>query len=169
MTVSLDALDIRLLRHVADNPRAGFLELSRRTGVSRATVQARLERMERAGVITGYGPDVELGAAGYPVRALATLEIIQGALEIVAERLAAIPEVLEAYATTGAGDVQCRLAARSNEDLQQTLLQISRIADVSRTTSVVILSQVVAARFLPLLEAEVRPEPARTATPPQSP
>jgi DNA-binding Lrp family transcriptional regulator len=161
MTFRPDALDVRLLGCAAHQPRAGFLELSRQTGVSRATVQARLERMERAGVITGYGPDVNLAAAGYPVRALATLEITQGVLDEVATALAGIPEVLEAYATTGDGDVQCRLAADSHEGLQDTLLRITRIPGVARSNSVVVLSQVVAPRFMPLLEAEPREEPTR--------
>ena len=162
MTGRLDALDIRLLRAVAEHPRSGYLELSRLTGVSRVTVQARLERMERAGVVTGYGPQVDLAAAGYPVRAVATLEISQGALEDVEAGLRAIPEVLDAYATTGAADVHCQLAASSHEALQQALLRINRIPAVSRSTSVVVLSQLVAPRYLDLLESEPRAEPART-------
>lgn len=163
MTTPLDTLDVRLLALVHDSPRAGYLEWSRRAGVSRATVQARLERMERSGVIRGYGPDIDLVYAGFPVRALATLEISQGALSEVAAELARIPEVIEAYATTGAGDVQCKLAAVSHEGLQETLLRISRIDGVARSTSVVVLSRLVEQRFLPLLEAQPRAEPHRAA------
>jgi DNA-binding Lrp family transcriptional regulator len=158
----LDALDVRLLHALRTDPRAGVLEVSRRVHVSRATVQARLDRMEQAGVIVGYGPEIDLVPAGYPVRALATLEISQGALAEVATDLAGIPEVIEAFATTGAGDVQCLLAAVSHDGLQQTLLRISRIPGVARSTSVIILSTVVAPRYLPLLEAEPRAEPRRT-------
>lgn len=158
----LDALDVRLLAALRNDPRAGVLELSRQVAVSRATVQARVERMERSGVIAGYGPEIDLARAGYPVRALATLEISQGALAEVSTELAALPEVIEAFATTGAGDVQCLLAAVSHEGLQQTLLLISRIPGVARTTSVVILSTVVARRYQPLLEATPRTEPSRT-------
>ena len=71
----LDTLDLALLRALRDSPRAGVLQLSRITQVARATVQARLDRMERAGVITGYGPDIDLAAAGYTVLAFVTLEI----------------------------------------------------------------------------------------------
>ena len=70
----LDALDLALLGALRDSPRAGVLQLSRITQVARATVQARLDRMERAGVITGYGPDIDLAAAGYSVLAFVTLE-----------------------------------------------------------------------------------------------
>ena len=161
MTSPLDALDVRLLEVVQQAPRAGYVDWSQRVGVSRATVQARLERMERTGVITGYGPDIDLVRAGYPVRALATLEISQGALNEVATELAKIPEVIEAVATTGAGDVLCRLAAVSHEDLQETLLRIDRIPGVARSTSVIVLSSVVAPRYLPLFQAQPRPSPRR--------
>lgn len=160
--MDLDALDVDLLRELRGRPRVGVLELARTLRVARATVQARLDRMERAGVIIGYGPDVDLRAAGFPVQALVTLEIAQGALEVVTDELLATPAVLEAYATTGAADVWCRIAAASHEDLQQTLLDLNRSPTVSRSTSVVVLSVVVAPRVLPLLERE-RPQAPRRA------
>src|SRR5215472_4072735 len=114
----LDALDLALLTALRDNPRAGVLQLSRIIQVARATAQSRLDRMERAGIITGYGPDVDLAAAGFSVQAFVTLEITQGALDRVRSDLAAIPGVLEAYAITGPGDVLCKVAATSHTDLQ---------------------------------------------------
>ncbi len=157
----LDSLDVDLLAALRSSPRAGVLELARLTGVARATVQARLTRLEEAGVVTGHGPDVDLAAAGYPVSAFVTLEIAQGGLDEVAAHLAAVPGVLEAYATTGAGDVLCRLAAATMDGLQSTLLEISSSPAVVRSTSVVALSQVVAPRWLPLLQAEPRAAPRR--------
>ncbi len=154
--MDLDALDVRLLEALREHPRAGALELSRLVHVARATVQSRLARMEDAGVVTGYGPDVDLRAAGYGVHAFVTLEIAQGGLEEVAAGLAAIPGVLEAWATTGTGDVLARIAATSHEDLQATLLEVTRLGTVSRSTSVVALSQVVAPRVLPLLRSTPR-------------
>ena len=74
-------------------------------------MQSRLERLERAGVVTGYGPDIDIAAAGYPVQAFVTLEIAQGSLDKLHRDLASIPGVLEAYATTGTADVLCRVAA----------------------------------------------------------
>ncbi|MDT7799972.1 MAG: hypothetical protein QOI78_3405 [Actinomycetota bacterium] len=159
--ITLDQLDTQLIRTLSEHPRAGFLELSRLTGVSRATVQARVQRLEQAGVITGYGPDVDLPAAGYPVLAFVSLEIAQGGLGQIAEQLARIPEVLEAFGTTGPADVNCRVAAASHEHLQETLIRINRISTVVRSTSVIALSRVVAPRHLPLLESEQRPRPSR--------
>ena len=149
--MELDALDLALLGALRDNPRAGVLQLSRITHVARATVQSRLDRMEKAGVITGYGPDIDVAAAGYGVLAFVTLEITQGALDRVRDDLAAIPGVLEAYAITGSGDVLCQVAATSHADLQQTLLRIDSSPSVARSTSAIALSTVIKHRDLPLL------------------
>jgi len=158
MARELDALDVAILAALRDSPRAGYLELSRSLQVSRATVQARLERLERDGIVSGYGPDVELAAAGFPVLAFATLEIAQGRLDEVTAAMRAIPSVVEAYATTGPGDVHCRLAASSHEDLQRVLIEVSQIPGVARSTSVVALSRLVEHRAVELLQsAEVRP------------
>jgi len=158
----LDALDVRLLQLLSEHPRIGVLELSRLAGVARATVAARMERVRSAGIVTGYGPQIDLVAAGYPVQALVTLEIAQGRLDDIAALLGSIPGVLEAYATTGAGDVLCRVAAESTEQLQLLLLELNKSDVVRRSASVVILSVVVAPRTLPLLLQRRRADPSRT-------
>src|SRR3954462_13055287 len=158
----MDSLDVALLTALREHPRAGDLELSRLLGVARGTVSARLQRLQQPGVVAGHGPDVDVAAAGFGVQAFVTLEIAQGALDAVRHDLEAIPGVLEAYATTGSGDVLCRVAARSHESLQEVLVQLGRAPDVGRSTSVVVLSELVPWRTLPLLRAEAAPGSGRS-------
>jgi len=161
LTMQIDKLDLALLTALRDSPRAGALQLSRLLSVARATVAARLDRMERARVITGYGPDIDLTSAGFPVQAFVTLEIVQGALERVTADLLAIPGVLEAYSITGTGDVLCKVAARSHADLQATLLRIDTSLAVARSTSAIALSTVIERRELPLLASLPAPPASR--------
>ncbi|MFI6868147.1 Lrp/AsnC family transcriptional regulator [Nocardia sp. NPDC050406] len=147
----LDELDLAILTAMHEHQKAGILELSRRTRVARATVQSRIARMEEAGVIASYDPQIDVTAAGFDVEAFVTLEIAQGALDAVAADLAAIPGVLEAYATTGSSDVLCRIGADSHAGLQSVLLSIDRTSSVVRSHSVIVLSTVVPRRTLPLL------------------
>lgn len=147
----MDQLDVALVEAMRENPRVGDLELSRITRVARATVQSRLAKMEAAGIITGYGPDIDLIAAGHPVVAFVTLEIAQGSLDAVTAELESLPNVLDAYVTSGAADVVCRIAATSHEDLQTVLLHISQSGTVVRSTSVIVLSELVKPRVLPML------------------
>jgi DNA-binding Lrp family transcriptional regulator len=152
----MDALDVALVEALRQHPRAGDLELSRLTKVARATVQSRLAKMEAAGIITGYGPEVDLVAAGHPVLAFVTLEIAQGSLEAVTDELESLPNVLDAYVTSGSADVLCKVAATSHEDLQATLLHISKSGSVVRSTSVIVLSEIVKPRVLPMLARDAQ-------------
>src|SRR5258708_4457701 len=129
-----------------------MLEASRRLGVARGTVQARLDRMQARGVITGYGPDVEPAALGYGVMAFITLEIRQaGGHDPVADRLAAIAEVLEAHTITGAGDMLCRVVARGNADLQRVLDAILSTEGAVRSSTVIPLPPHHPLPLLPLI------------------
>jgi DNA-binding Lrp family transcriptional regulator len=150
--MTIDQLDARLLSLLAAEPRLGVLECSRRLGVARGTVQARLDRMLARGVITGFGPEVSPAALGYDVMAFVTMEIRQVAgHEPVAHRLARIPEVLEAHTITGGSDLICRVVARSNADLQRVIDQIVDVQGVLRTSSVIALDTPVPYRVMPLV------------------
>lgn len=148
----LDALDARLLRELAAAPRVGVLEMSRRLGVARATVQARLDRLVARGVIASFAPTIDPEALGYGVTAFATLEIRQGLGAQVLEHLLAIPEVLEVHTITGQGDMLCRLVARSNDDLQDVLNRVTEFPQIVRTSTVIALSNPVPHRVLPLVQ-----------------
>lgn len=153
----MDDLDATLIRLFADEPRVGVLEASRRLGVARGTVQARLNKLVEGGVIAGWGPELDPEALGYPVTAFLTLEIRQAAAggghDVVARHLAAIPEVLEAYTITGAGDMWCRVVARSNNDLQRVIDRVLAGEGIVRSSTVIALATQVPYRVLPLLDA----------------
>jgi DNA-binding Lrp family transcriptional regulator len=171
MTIShpalIDRLDAALIDLLTGEPRVGVLEASRRLGVARGTVQARLDRLADRGVITGYGPDVDPAAIGYEVTAFITLEIRQaGGHDPVAERLAAIPEVLEVHTITGAGDMLCRVVARTNADLQRVLDAIVSTEGVVRSATLISLATQVPYRILPLVRAAASgTEPRRSLRP----
>jgi DNA-binding Lrp family transcriptional regulator len=151
---AIDRLDAALIELLAAEPRVGMLEASRRLGVARGTVQARLDRLQDRGVITGYGPTVDPAALGYEVTAFITLEIRQaGGHDPVATRLAAIPEVLEVHTITGPGDMLCRVVAGTNADLQRVLDAILSTEGILRSATQISLATQVPYRVLPLVHA----------------
>lgn len=153
----VDRLDARLIEMLSAEPRIGVLESSRRLGVARGTVQARLDRLAERGVITGYGPDIDPAALGYAVTAFITLELRQaGGRGQVAEDLAKIDEILEAHTITGAGDIVCRVVARTNADLQRVVDAIVAVPGVVRTSTVIALASAVGYRTIPLVRAAAR-------------
>lgn len=157
----MDELDVRLIDLFTAEPRVGVLEASRRLGVARGTVQARLDRLVARGVVTGWGPQLSPEALGHPVTAYLTLEIRQDAAgsagerghDVVGAHLGAIPEVLEVHTTTGAGDLLARVVARSNADLQRVIDRVLAHAAITRSSTVIALETQVPYRVLPLARA----------------
>ncbi|MFG2137103.1 Lrp/AsnC family transcriptional regulator [Streptomyces sp. NPDC048650] len=150
--MAIDHLDGALLELLAREPRIGVLEASRRLGVARGTVQARLDRLQSNGVIRGFGPDVDPAALGYPVTAFATLEIKQGQGSAIRAHLATVPEVLELHTTTGHGDMLCRLVARSNADLQRVIDRVVGFDGIVRASTAIVMENPVPLRIIPLVK-----------------
>jgi DNA-binding Lrp family transcriptional regulator len=153
LTSEIDDLDARLIAELRAHPRLGLLEISRRLGVARGTVQARLAKLERGGVVLGYGPEIDPARIGHPIQAFVMLELTQGRLAEAAAALEATPEVLEVDAVSGPQDLICRVAVRDTEHLQEIVNRLLAADAIRRSTSYVVLSRPIPARVQPLVDA----------------
>jgi DNA-binding Lrp family transcriptional regulator len=133
--IELDDVDRRILSILRRRPRTPVAEIARLAGVARGTAQARIDRLERTGAVTGYGPDVDAAAVGFGVSAFVTLEITQGQDHAVVDHLATVPEVLEVHAVTGPGDLLCRVVARSNAHLDEVIQAMLLAPGAGRTVT----------------------------------
>jgi DNA-binding Lrp family transcriptional regulator len=153
LPVAIDELDARLIAELRAHPRLGLLEISRRLGVARGTVQARLHKLEQRGVVLGYGPEIDPTQLGHSIQAFVMLELTQGRLVEAVEALEDTPEVLEVDAVSGPQDLVCRVAARNTEHLQDIVNRLLATDAIRRSTSYVILSRPIPARVQPLVDA----------------
>ncbi|MBD0281545.1 MAG: Lrp/AsnC family transcriptional regulator [Thermoleophilaceae bacterium] len=157
----MDELDARLIAELRAHPRLGLLEISRRLGVARGTVQARLAKLERRGVISGYGPEVDPAELGHPIQAFVMFELTQGRLAEAVQALEATPEALEVDAVSGPQDLICRIAARDTEHLQEIVNRLLAADGIQRSTSYIVLSRPISPRVQPLVDAVGRAARAR--------
>ena len=122
------------------NARASTAELARQLGVSRTTVQSRIERLEQRGIITGYGvrlaPDYEQGL----VKAHVLLTVTPKLADKVVRSLAAMPPVRTVHSVSGNFDMIVIVDAPSIRDLDALLDRIGAMDGVERTSSSIILS-----------------------------
>jgi DNA-binding Lrp family transcriptional regulator len=151
--MAVDQLDTRILRLLLEQPRTSVREYARLLGIARGTLQARLDRLERDGVITGTAPSLSPAALGHPVLAFVHVEVTQGRLDEVGDALAAVPEIVEAFSTTGGGDLLTRVVARDNAHLEDVVQTLISVPGVVRTRTEVALRERVRYRLLPLVEA----------------
>jgi DNA-binding Lrp family transcriptional regulator len=138
MTVS--DKDRALLALLSENARMPVTELARKLGLSRTTVQARIERLEADGVIAGYGLRLSDAYRSGLVRAHVLITIAPKSLPAVTAALAAISEVTTLHSVSGTFDLIAILAAPSIADLDSLIDRIGAIDGVERTLSSIILS-----------------------------
>jgi DNA-binding Lrp family transcriptional regulator len=137
---SLDAIDHRLLSLLRANARTPAVALARALGVSRGTVQNRIERLQAAGVIAGFTvrlrTEIESG-----VRALTSLEIRSGDEKAVRAALKRLPEATRVYSTNGRWDMVVEIAAPDLATLDRTLGGIRAIRGVAHSETSILLSE----------------------------
>jgi DNA-binding Lrp family transcriptional regulator len=136
----MDAIDEKLLFALRDNARASTARLARLVGRSRTSVQSRLERLERDGVIVGYSvrvaPEHELGA----VRAHVMIKVGPKEARTVTNALKAIPHVRVLHSVSGDVDLIAVAATASVAEMDEVIDRIGALDGVERTTSSIILS-----------------------------
>ncbi|WP_053207914.1 Lrp/AsnC family transcriptional regulator [Jiangella muralis] len=147
----LDATDARLVAALTESPRATVLALADRLGLSRNTVQARLARLEGAGVLDSFERRVVPRTLGYPLTAFVTTQVTQRFLDEVGAALADIPEVLQVHGISGPTDLLVHIVATDDTDLYRIAGQILAIPGVERTNTALVMRELVPYRITPLL------------------
>jgi Lrp/AsnC family leucine-responsive transcriptional regulator len=143
----LDEIDLRLLEELAVDGRLTMAELGRRVSLSPPAVAERVQRLERANVITGYRAVIDPKAIGYPISAVVRVRPASRQLQMIPEIARNTPEVVECYRITGEDCFFIKLHLHSMDDLEEIL---DRFVDYGQTTTSIIHSAPVANRPLPL-------------------
>ena len=137
---ALDETDHQLLNLLRENARSPTAQLARRLGLSRTTVQSRIERLERAGVVAGYTVKVADEVEANLVRTYVLVTLAPKQTRSVEAALRRIPEVRTLHSVSGPFDLLAILAAGSIGELDAAIDRIGLLEGVERTTSAIVLS-----------------------------
>ncbi len=137
---TLNDKDRELLAILSDNARASTATIARRLGLSRTTVQAKIERLERDGVIVGYGVKLSDAYESGMVTAHVLITIAPKTLARITAELKAIAAVRTLHSVSGSFDLIAVVAAASIAELDHLVDRIGQIEGVERTLSSIILS-----------------------------
>ena len=136
----MDAIDENLLSALRENGRVSTAELARLVGRSRTSVQSRIDRLEKQGVILGYAvllaPEHGLGA----VRAHVMIKVGPKEARAVSAALRSIDQVRVLHSVSGEVDLIVVAATASVAEMDQVIDRIGALDGVERTTSSIILS-----------------------------
>jgi DNA-binding Lrp family transcriptional regulator len=137
---TLDNTDRALLALLREDARAPVAELARRLKLSRTTVQSRIERLERNGVIAGYTVVVADELEANLVRAHVLITLAPRRSGAIEQALRKIPELRVLHSVSGPFDLIAIVAAASIGELDALIDRIGQLDGVERTTSAIVLS-----------------------------
>ena len=127
---NMDDLDRRLIALLRRDGRASLSDMALELGVSRATVRARLERLQQSGEIVGFTVVTKSDHATSPVRGLMLIGIEGRGADRIVRQLRGIPEVTAIHTTNGRWDLIVEIGTDTLEALDRVLAAIRRIEGV---------------------------------------
>ncbi|HEX2307536.1 MAG TPA: Lrp/AsnC family transcriptional regulator [Jatrophihabitantaceae bacterium] len=140
---TLDNTDRALVELLRGDGRASVRALADELHISRATAYARLDRLQREGVITGYAARVDPERYGYGISAYVYLKISQHSWKAVRRRVQQIDEVWHAALVSGENDLVLLVRTRDAGSLRDLVLnELQTMPDVVSTQTVLILDEV---------------------------
>jgi Lrp/AsnC family leucine-responsive transcriptional regulator len=143
----LDDVNRRLLHELQANPRVTMSALARQIGMSAPAVTERVQRLEQAGVITGYRVEIDPAALGLPVAAFARIRPTPGQLPKIAALAKRSPEITECHRITGEDCFLIKVHAESIVALEAVL---DRFLVHGNTVTSIVVSSPVPPRPLPV-------------------
>jgi Lrp/AsnC family transcriptional regulator, leucine-responsive regulatory protein len=148
--ISLDSVNLRLLRELLDDPRITIAALARRIGMSAPAVAERVQRLQETGVIAGFRLDLDPRALGLPLAAYVRVRPMPGQLQKIAELAQRTPQVVECHRITGE---DCFLLKIHVGGIDQIEAVLDAFLAFGQTTTSIVQSSPVPLRALPLPEA----------------
>jgi DNA-binding Lrp family transcriptional regulator len=136
---NLDKKDLSLIALLRSNARMPVVNLAKHLGVSRATVQNRINKLEHDGVILGYTVNLSPDSENHPVRLLMNISVEAKNEPAVIKRLRGYPEVIAIHHTTGHWDVIADIRAQTLPSLNSIMGEIRLIEGILQTETNLLL------------------------------
>lgn len=136
----MDEIDARLIDALREDARAPAAALARALGLSRTTVQSRIERLERQGVITGYTVRLSDAHERGTIHAYVMMTVTHKKAAAVIAAIRRLPAVRALQSVSGPYDLIARAATPTVADMDALIDTLGALEGVERTTSSIVLS-----------------------------
>jgi DNA-binding Lrp family transcriptional regulator len=136
----MDDLDHRLIAALRVDGRASLSELAKKLGVSRGTVQNRLDRLIAADVILGFTVRLKDGAESDRIRAIMMIEVAGKNTRKVAQALRGLPQIHALHSTNGAFDLIAEIEVENLVEFDRVLSSVRSIEGVARSETNLLLA-----------------------------
>ena len=136
----MDDLDRSLIAALRHDGRAPLSKLADILGVSRRTIQNRLDRLMEEGVITGFTVRTRELPDERKVRAVAMLEVVGRHTPSVVRQLRQVSEIVSLYTTNGAWDLVAEIETRDLVEFDKVLARMRGVDGIARSDTSLLLA-----------------------------
>jgi DNA-binding Lrp family transcriptional regulator len=136
----IDETDRRLIEALAENARAPVAEIARDLGLSRTTVQSRIDRLERSGLIAGYTVRLSDAHQRGQIHAYVMIAVVPKQAPAVVSAIRRLPAIRRLRSVSGPFDLIAEAATASAAEMDDLIDALGTLEGVERTTSSIVLS-----------------------------
>lgn len=144
--IKLDDTDHEILRLLMQNARMSLKEIAEKVYLTSPTVASRIRRMEKAGIIEGYQPQINYSRLGYTIKAFINLEVDPADKKDFYPFIKSIPNVIECSCVTGDYSMLIEVVYRYSEELDHL---INELQQFGHTKTLIAFSTSVSHRCFP--------------------
>ena len=138
----MDKTDEAILSVLHRDCRLSFRKVAQKLGIHPTTAITRIRKLEKSGVIIGYGARFDLNRLGYEFRGIVQIKIAKGKLVEVQARISRLNGVVAVYDVTGEYDAVAIVAAKSRDEFSRLIKSVLNLQHVEHTNTQVILNVV---------------------------
>ena len=139
----IDKLDREILGILIKDAKIPYTDIAKRLIVSPGTIHVRMKRMERLGIVRGATLIIDPTKIGYDMTAFVGIYLIKGSVyKDVIKEISKIPEIIEAYFTTGGYSIFAKVVCKNTEHLREVINdQLQPVNGISRTETIISLGE----------------------------
>jgi Lrp/AsnC family transcriptional regulator for asnA, asnC and gidA len=140
--LDIDNVDLKIISLLNDDAKTPYTEIAKKVFVSSGTVHVRMRKLEEMGIVKSATLNIDFSKLGYDISAFLGIYLEKSSLyDAVIANLKQIPEVINAYYTTGNYSIFAKIICKDTNHLRTVLDNIQKVDGIDRTETLIVLEE----------------------------
>lgn len=140
--LDIDNVDLKIISLLNDDAKTPYTEIAKKVFVSSGTVHVRMRKLEDMGIVKSATLNIDFSKLGYDISAFLGIYLEKSSLyDTVIDNLKQIPEVINAYYTTGNYSIFAKIICKDTNHLRTVLDNIQKVDGIDRTETLIVLEE----------------------------
>ncbi|MCH7403372.1 Lrp/AsnC ligand binding domain-containing protein [Belliella kenyensis] len=140
--LDIDNVDLKIISLLNEDAKTPYTEIAKKVFVSSGTVHVRMRKLEDLGIVKSATLNIDFSKLGYDISAFLGIYLEKSSLyDAVIENLKQIPEVINAYYTTGNYSIFAKIICKDTNHLRTVLDNIQKVDGIDRTETLIVLEE----------------------------